>query len=40
MYLLIQDQVRITDQAPNQKRKGGFWVAGPEAPPNVTEGAG
>ena len=46
MYLLIQDQVRITDQAPNQKREGEIWAwggvgeAGPEVPPNVTEGAG
>jgi hypothetical protein len=45
MYLLIQDQVRITDQAPNQKREGEIWAwgglgggAGPEGPP--TEGAG
>ena len=39
-------QVRITDQAPNQKRKGEMWAwghwggGGPEGPPNVTEGAG
>jgi len=44
MYLLIQ--VRITDQAPNQKREGGdmglggVGGAGPEGPSNVTEGAG
>ena len=44
MHLLIQ--VRITDQAPNQKREGekraggGFGGGGPEGPPtpNVTEG--
>ena len=44
MHLLTQ--VRITDQAPNQKRTsegggdmglGGFGGAGPEGPPNVTE---
>ena len=46
MHLLIQ--VRITDQAPNQKREGEIWAwgglgvggDGPEGPPNVTEGAG
>ena len=40
MHLLMQ--VRITDQAPHQKREGEIWAwggfggAGPEGPPNVT----
>ena len=42
MYLLIQDQVRITeDQAPNQKREGEIWAWGgwggrPGGPPQTS----